>query len=430
METDVTPPPTLATVTASCNACISNPGYKFCSTVTSVTSTDMTFLAQCVLKSVQCEHGLHPFLNAVGSETGEMCSAVARPVRALVESKIGFNLTMTEAFGSWCERILDEERTGSNFVPAGLSDLRLIPELEDVCKGKSKVLRIGEITDVDAANGALVEFVESGTPCLIRRSSEIATTGAQRWDTASLLEEYRGTDITALVFDGKEMSASSSGIKTVELSFGDFVKHSRDGFETEHETGAIMEKPQLYLLMTSRGISGNAAMNPDVGSMASLLTRVPFSDAWLGVGCTEAWSNVRMGAGYDYPTHIDCFENVLVQLEGRKRVKLYHPDSVAAWRPRVDRKHWPGEGERDEGLLSRTRMNEVVLGEGDSVFIPSMYFHSVHVEEGLEGGTWSVSANRYYYSGEAAEWSRVTNEAKKTRAFKDYEETVEKGMVC
>ena len=47
-----------------------------------------------------------------------------------------------------------------------------------------------------------------------------------------------------------------------------------------------------------------------------------------------------------------------------------------------------------------------------------MWFHSVHVKEGL----WSVTANRYYYSGSGAagEWER-TMDTKKSRDFAEYE---------
>lgn len=188
--------------------------------------------------------------------------------------------------------------------------------------------------------------------------------------------------------------------------------------------------------MTTRGVEGNAAMDPNVNNAMKdkTLSRVPFDDSWMGANTHEAWSNIRMGAGYDYPTHIDCFENVLVQLAGRKRVKLYHPDSVAAWQPVLNHKHWPGtsEAERTEDpalreVLESTRMSEVILEPGDALYIPSMYFHSVHVEEDSE---WSVSANRYYYSGDGGRWLE-TNHARKSLGFLAYEEQVQGGgSVC
>ena len=96
------------------------------------------------------------------------------------------------------------------------------------------------------------------------------------------------------------------------------------------------------------------------------------------------------------------FDNVLVQLHGTKTISLWHPSTATAWRPRLDHKHWPGTspveraGQPLRGILEVGAFGEAVLGAGDAIFIPAMYFHGVSVEK-AEG--WSVSANRYYYSG-------------------------------
>jgi hypothetical protein len=99
---------------------------------------------------------------------------------------------------------------------------------------------------------------------------------------------------------------------------------SVNGFEAEDSP---LANPVIYLLLTTRRLQGNVAMdpNPSAEKLIHLLNFVGFEDSVMGPGLKEAWSNIRMGAGYDYPVHIDCFENVLVQLSGRKRVKLWSP---------------------------------------------------------------------------------------------------------
>ena len=165
-------------------------------------------------------------------------------------------------------------------------------------------------------------------------------------------------------------------------------------------------------------------MDPNPNSpLLSLLDEVGFDDTVLaGAGLKEAWSNLRMGVGYDYPVHIDCFDNVIVQKSGKKIVNIWDPETVDAWKPRLDKKHWPGttKEERKEiwkEVIDRGSWGSVELGEGDAVFVPAMFFHSVEVEE----GGWSVTANRYYYDGGGkSEW-RKTMEERKGKGFKEYE---------
>jgi hypothetical protein len=368
------------------------------------------------------------------------CGSLDNVINHLIDSGIGNNVTEKEVFDSWCDIILNVVRTDNNFVQIKINDVKRLSILKAVCgyvTNRSMTRgEIGEIHAEDAKNGALVPFVQNNIPCIIRKNLS-SFRDNDIWNADVLAKQYGDTSITALVYDGQTKQASSD-IKTVELPFNDFVHYSLNGFETDDTT---MTQPQLYFLLTSRAtVEGqDAAMNPNAaagGPLQDMLESVPFDDKWLGPSTAEAWSNVRMGAGYDYPTHIDCFLNVLVQLKGRKSVVLHHPDSAKAWRPRKNHKHWPGTTPAERTslyskLLEKTLMGEVVLEEGDSIFIPSMYFHSVHVDTSSpDTSPWSVSANRYYYTGQAEEWLE-TNHASKTSGFRSYEETEMAGeRVC
>ena len=54
-----------------------------------------------------------------------------------------------------------------------------------------------------------------------------------------------------------------------------------------------------------------------------------------------AWTSLRLGSAYAYPTHVDCYENVIFQLRGRKNVTVYPPATVWDLQPDVNHKHWP-----------------------------------------------------------------------------------------
>jgi hypothetical protein len=183
-------------------------------------------------------------------------------------------------------------------------------------------------------------------------------------------------------------------------------------------------KQEIYLLLTSRGLEGAVAMDPNPNSpLLELLDEVGFDDTVLaGAGLKEAWSNLRMGVGYDYPVHIDCFDNVIVQKKGKKTISVWDPETVDAWKPRLNKKHWPGTSEEERRgqwaeTIERGSWGSVELGEGDAVFVPAMYFHSVTVEE----GGWSVTGNRYYYDGRGRDGWQQTMEERKGAIFKGYE---------
>jgi len=117
-----------------------------------------------------------------------------------------------------------------------------------------------------------------------------------------------------------------------------------------------------------------------------------------GGGWFEAWTSLRLGGRYAYPTHIDCFENMILQLSGNKTVRLLPPRAVASVRPDPLRKHWPGAPEAELERWRRTEeWWECLLAPGDQLFVPIMWFHSVEVSGGDD---WSATANRYFLKAE------------------------------
>ena len=106
----------------------------------------------------------------------------------------------------------------------------------------------------------------------------------------------------------------------------------------------------------------------------------------------EAWTSLRLGGKYKYPTHIDCFENMILQLSGDKTVRLLPPSSVSRIRPDPLSEHWPTGPHDDIEDEYREHGLEVVLSPGDQLFVSLMWFHSISAGEG------STTANCCYYS--------------------------------
>jgi len=292
--------------------------------------------------------------------------------------------------------------------------------------------RMGEISHDSAVRGGLLDFARSSVPCVIRGGGGRK---GRDWSAEGLKGSYGSEQVNTLIFERGDRGGGDKGgdINTVLCSFEEFAGYAMNGFEIVSEGGDGEAKQEIYLLLTSRGLEGALAIDPNPNSrMLELLREVGFEDTILEeAGLSEAWSNVRIGVGYDYPVHIDCFDNIIVQLKGKKTVNVWDPETVEGWRPRLNKKHWPGTTEEErrgkwKDVIENGSWGSVELGEGDAIFIPAMYFHSVNVEE----GGWSVTGNRYYFGGDSGEekWKEVM-ETRKKRRMRAYEER-ERNQVC
>lgn len=349
------------------------------------------------------------------------------------------------ALSLWCASVLVNDGTWSFSYP----DVTSLASFLTLCNANDEGRRyrpvLGEISSDSARSGGLSPFIDANYPCLIRSPSPPAGSSGSPpspWSLPSLLSLYKDEPVTALVYDSAP-DVVSEAISAVDMTLGAFAELALGGFEIA--AGTQMTAPSLYFLLTTRRHETRPTVNPNhdkaPGIRSLLGSAVPFDDAFFNSASSsssshnrapllEAWSNVRLGVGYDYPTHIDCFENVIVQLQGRKRVVLHRPDAAEAFRPSPGRKHWPTTTGEERGrpplkdVVEENRVGDANLGEGEALYVPVMWLHSVHVDE---KAMWSATANRYYYGveGGAKDWEGVM-QRKKSAKFLKYEREHEK----
>jgi len=287
---------------------------------------------------------------------------------------------------------------------------------------------------------------------------------AAAWSPAALKASLGRAGVRALIYD--QALDGAQALFTSEVAFSDFVDWARDpssftvdpGGGSDGVVGSSggAQSLALYLLLTTRSAfeasqrTGDGALPPaglatnpngdlseaDAAAVAALLAAAAaaFADDGLpgssahdhraggaggmggGVGSggarwAEAWTSLRLGGRYTYPTHIDCFENLILQLHGTKTVHLLPPEHVAAVRPDPGRKHWPTSGAGELSAAYARSGWTARLAPGDELYVPLMWFHSVEVGgsdasdargsgsgDAPDGGNdWSATANRYYY---------------------------------
>ena len=146
-----------------------------------------------------------------------------------------------------------------------------------------------------------------------------------------------------------------------------------------------------------------------------------FSGAKLSAserGFDLASTSLRLGSAYAYPTHVDCYENVIFQLRGRKNVTVYPPATVWDLQPDINHKHWPTGSPQEMARAARDAVT-VELEPGDALYVPLMWPHSVQSIDA------SVTSNKYLYVAEG--WLEYINRAK-TAPWLVYE--MERGGLC
>ena len=87
---------------------------------------------------------------------------------------------------------------------------------------------------------------------------------------------------------------------------------------------------------------------------------------------------------------MDCYENVIVQLRGRKNVTVYPPATVWDLEPDPASKHWPSGTAAAVARAARAAAT-VELAPGDALYVPLMYPHSV------QSADFSVTSNAYLH---------------------------------
>jgi len=380
---------------------------SFCVVPISTSREGMVFETQCAPDFFPCEHELHDFYEATRIKKEECQLLELKNVASdtdtsafvssmVAQSGIAYNSTKSErdGFQFWCENIL----TGSN-VPMSFGDLVKFEHLRLLCNenrlidgldgldGEESVEYLKKRAGmIDLRNGdgdgegsiELQKFIQHNFPCIIRGGGERGYSGVEGWGPAQLKSRFNDNSVNVLIFDGDgEITATQNKIMQAEVTFGEFVDMALGGFESEEDLE--FADPIIYLLLTNRGLEGNVAVNPNPNSKTlDLLAEADQQfNKEIVMDLATAWSNLRMGAGYDYPTHIDCYENIISQLYGQKVVKLASPSTINAWQPNLNHKHWPQttKSQREEeykNLLNDSSLQDVKLEAGDSLYVPIM----------------------------------------------------------
>jgi len=185
----------------------------------------------------------------------------------------------------------------------------------------------------------------------------------------------------------------------ITMSFGEFLNNVK----------AQKDSPAWYFTSQVQNLSPSlqTSLDPEIYDMR--VEGPPQSAGiWLG------------GLGSCTIAHYDVFNNIFMQMHGRKRVKLWPPQYFHEFHVYPDahpraRKTQVNPDSVDyelfplyESLPPPTM--DVELGPGDSLYIPAFWFHSVEViESGLSDDNSSASVNVFSQSLVTLEASGILN---------------------
>ena len=237
------------------------------------------------------------------------------------------------------------------------------------------------------------------------------------WDTNFLKTIVKDENVNVMLYDGAIDAAQNIFLNS--MGFTNFLDLLRVKFEAAPEAGgSTIQSAVPYLLISDRKGEHNVAVNPngvlssETSFVSELLRMVhqEFEANYLDIPRplpNVAWTSLRIGGRYRYPTHIDCFENIIIQLHGTKTINVFPPESISKFQPQPRKKHWPKASLSTEDTLSMERARKIVLQPGDLCFIPGMYFHNVATEASL-----SITANQYHRLPNDIEWANFYDNLK------------------
>jgi len=431
---------------SECNRCFdASEQFAYCASVQGAfalnTGTLQPFLrGACVASWDQCRDVPSGFLDGIQLASREECDLLSgsdENVTALLWRSKAFNV---HRFQPLVQQQCEVLASGQDYGEAWLEICSAYGfAVNQHSEHTPQVLSLAEFEHL----GGLSALYHRNKPVIIRVNSTLSDGDLHVWEPDAMKAALTGLFVTAIIFDSSKDSAQD--MFTSSLAFHDFVDWARDPSQFVIEgqsTGAAALV--LYLLLTTRhlleGHSGAAqglVSNPNAelmsrdDNMNSLITKAGHYFVPANGGWREAWTSLRLGGKYKYPTHIDCFENVILQLHGEKIVHLIPPHAVGVVRPDPSRKHWPMAADKELADL-RNQVGWVAhLYPGDQLYVPLMWFHSVEVLD----GNWSVTANRYYYHNGCSENECEGNESnpndwshrikqKKTAEWLEYEKLV------
>lgn len=206
---------------------------------------------------------------------------------------------------------------------------------------------------------------------------------AMGWGDLEGLRERVGQHVVPVELGESYMDPS---LQTVHLDMADLLAFVS---KFMHEPPSQHDAPSVYLAQhelftTIPSLRGDIRTPPFIGEVGG---EVYQTNGWVGPCGTYS------------PCHTDPYHNVLVQVVGKKHVRLFGPHNSACMYPHQGRQRNTSQVDpREEEAALRARFplfegvegEEVVLQPGDALFIPKKWWHFCHSLTG------SISVNYWW----------------------------------
>lgn len=386
----------------ACRACVEK-NNTFCATLDQFddNSSDLYISGRCQRDVDECVHAPR------GLVDGLALSECRIDEFALLETSRASSLKQhADGLERWCDK--QAMRRGSDHRHSSVCGTR-----RRQSETAKPVVSAIDGCHEEESKSAIREALVRNTPLVLRGCA-----GGASWmpDYSSVSE----SKVVAMAFDsGKDEAQEISG---EVVAFGDFLSFKgndapRDEknrslyllFTDRHKVDGVVDasylaNPNSATVAVDEALSGLHALA--VAQMDDVVPTLPPLDV--------AWTSLRYGQAYKYPTHIDCFENFILQLEGSKNVTFFLPETVKELRPDLNTKHWP-RGDTQAMRRAKRKATTIILEPGDMAYIPLMWPHSVAAQE------WSATANRYFWmSKDSSAWDNYIR-ARKSADWLSYE---------
>ena len=191
--------------------------------------------------------------------------------------------------------------------------------------------------------------------------------------------------------------------ETVSLSSKQFVEalkkqHDGDSASPTHYFTAPLTSPAFLPFLRAHIPSYRASLAPAFPSTPSRLN----PSLWVG------------GLSTTTQTHYDVYDNVLTQLSGRKRVRVFHPSACGVGGLNMFPDSDPRARKSQLVLADVPALPEplldVVLEHSSGVFIPAFFPHHCEVVSDPSTSSVSVSLNAFAQSGTGSSAAKLLAE--------------------
>ena len=316
-----------------CRQCVSQQpgGFLYCAALAGSStavdgSLEPTFRGECQAQWQECRDRPTGFLDGIHFPSADACDALlpAPPAAGGVSPGQLLMMWKSHAHGlstfrdivdQFCRRAFGAGKT----VPGPASEVRAARR--ELCSLEDDSVEVMSRSAFERAGGAEA-LIQRGHPVVIR--GETPPRGP--WAPDAFAAAYGGVTVKAMAFDSAKDAAQM--VYTAEVPVQDFVAFSGgESYSLDGGDGENNDDLSLYLLLTTRGENnGNANPNANLSAplrelFASVLPREfardgvslrdapgeePASGGDGGATWAEAWTSLRFGGSYDYPTHVRC----------------------------------------------------------------------------------------------------------------------------